>query len=79
MIKPALVLCLFPGALLGSACLMPQGGRPESLTLSNFQFGPQNRWSFSHPDEVLPTSSIEHDADRVSTAGSRSRRTVGAE
>jgi CubicO group peptidase (beta-lactamase class C family) len=64
--KTALVLCLLAGALLGSACLTPQGGRPESLTLSNFQFGPENRWSFSHLNEVLPTSRIEHDADRVS-------------
>ena len=34
--------------------------RPNNLTLSNFQFGPINRWSFSHLREVLPTVNIEH-------------------
>ena len=37
-----------------------QSTRPEGLKLSNFQFGPFNRWSFSHLREVLPTVNIEH-------------------
>ena len=41
------------------------GGRPESMTLANFQFGPQNRWSFSRLREVVPTANIEHDGSRV--------------
>ena len=37
-----------------------QSTRPEDVSLSNFQFGPFNRWSFSHLREVLPTVNIEH-------------------
>ena len=39
--------------------------RPNNLTLSNFQFGPINRWSFSHIREVIPTVNIEHSHDMV--------------
>jgi CubicO group peptidase (beta-lactamase class C family) len=61
----SLSLCLLTGVLFNSACLAEQGGRPDNVTLSNFQFGPVNRWSFSHLREVLPTVNIEHDGDRV--------------
>ena len=37
-----------------------QSARPKDVNLSNFQFGPINRWSFSHLREVLPTVNIEH-------------------
>ncbi len=65
MNKTAMFLGLLTGFLASSACLAEQSGRPQSLTLSNFQFGPVNRWSFSHIREVLPTVNIEHDGDRV--------------
>ena len=42
-----------------------ENNRPNNLTLSNFQFGPINRWSFSHIREVIPTVNIEHSQDRV--------------
>ena len=48
-----------------ATALAEQGGRPRDLTLSNFQFGPVNRWAFSNLREVLPTANIEHDGDRV--------------
>ena len=41
--------------------------RPETLTLTNFQFGPQNRWAFSHMREVLPTAKIEKNNKQVLT------------
>lgn len=65
MKKKVIFLSLVIAASLGSVCLAEQGGRPENLTLSNFQFGPENRWSFSHIREVLPTVNIEHDGNRV--------------
>lgn len=65
MRKNGLFLSLLFAIPFGSACLAEQGGRPETLTLSNFQFGPENRWSFSHIREVLPTVNIEHDGNRV--------------
>ena len=36
-------------------------GRPENLTLESFQFGPINRWAFSHMREVIPTVNIPRD------------------
>ena len=35
------------------------------MSLAEFQFGPANRWAFSHMREVLPTSNIAHDNNRV--------------
>jgi hypothetical protein len=65
MFRTAILLCLFTGIFSSSACLAQQGGRPADLTLAGFQFGPVNRWSFSHIREVLPTVNIEHDGNRV--------------
>lgn len=65
MNKTAILLGLLSGVLCSSSCLAEQSGRPANLTLGNFQFGPQNRWSFSHIREVLPTVNIAHDSDRV--------------
>lgn len=42
-----------------------QISRPKDLNLSNFQFGPSNRWSFSHLREVLPTVNIEHSEEHA--------------
>jgi CubicO group peptidase (beta-lactamase class C family) len=46
-------------------CLADQSGRPAGMELAEFQFGPHNRWSFSHIREVLPTVNIPHDGSRV--------------
>jgi hypothetical protein len=61
----SLYCCLLTGVFVSSKYLAEQGGRPDYVTLSNFQFGPVNRWSFSHLREVLPTVNIEHDSERV--------------
>lgn len=65
MYKIAILLGLISGIFSSSTCLAQQGGRPADLTLAGFQFGLQNRWSFSHIREVLPTVNIEHDGNRV--------------
>ncbi|MGB0620125.1 MAG: serine hydrolase domain-containing protein [Myxococcota bacterium] len=57
----SLVVSVLAAAATGTA----GGGRPGSLTLANFQFGPQNRWAFSHMSEVIPTADIRHDGGRV--------------
>jgi CubicO group peptidase (beta-lactamase class C family) len=54
-----MVLASTPGAA--------QSGRPDGVTLENFQFGPHNRWAFSHIREVIPTTNIPHDNERVLT------------
>lgn len=41
-----------------------RSGRPEHFSLAEFQFGPVNRWSFSHMREVLPTANIARDPNR---------------
>lgn len=58
-------LSFFCAAVSATALAGERGGRPESFSLSEFQFGPVNRWSFSHMREVLPTANIAHDAGRV--------------
>jgi len=48
--------------LLGpSISVAEESGRPEKLTLESFQFGPHNRWAFSHMREVIPTVNIPRD------------------
>ena len=48
--------------LLGqSITVAEESGRPENLTLESFQFGPTNRWAFSHMREVIPTVNIPRD------------------
>ena len=42
--------------LLTSVGLSQNSDRPDNLTLTNFQFGPINRWSYSHIREILPTA-----------------------
>ena len=51
--------------VLASAHGTAQSGRPDGMTLENFQFGPHNRWAFSHIREVIPTTNIPHDNERV--------------
>ncbi len=65
MNKIAMLLVLVVTAAAAPATGIEGGGRPDALTLANFQFGPRNRWAFSHMREVLPTANIEHDASRV--------------
>ena len=55
---------LMIGAAAAPAALAEQSGRPGNLTLEGFQFGPVNRWTFSHMREVLPTVNIQRDAGR---------------
>ncbi|MEM6485812.1 MAG: serine hydrolase [Pseudomonadota bacterium] len=39
--------------------------RPEGLTGANWQFGPLNRWAYTHLGEILPSKMIRHDPERV--------------
>jgi len=39
--------------------------RPGGLTGANWQFGPLNRWAYTHLGEILPSKTIRHDPDRV--------------
>ena len=51
--------------LLGqSITVAEESGRPENLTLESFQFGPLNRWAFSHMREVIPTVNIPRDPNQ---------------
>ena len=48
--------------LLGqSISVAEESGRPKNLALESFQFGPVNRWAFSHMREVIPTVNIPRD------------------
>jgi len=51
--------------LLGqSIAVAEESRRPDNLTLASFQFGPLNRWAFSHMREVIPTVNIPRDPTR---------------
>jgi CubicO group peptidase (beta-lactamase class C family) len=52
-----------------NSILAEQSGRPGDLTLAEFQFGPHNRWTFSHIREVMPTVNIPRDARRLMLLG----------
>tara|TARA_B110000263_G_C15294232_1_gene504810 strand:+ start:732 stop:1970 length:1239 start_codon:yes stop_codon:yes gene_type:complete len=64
-VKKALILLSLCCCFLSSVSLGENSDRPDNLTLSNFQFGPINRWSYSHIREVLPTVNIMHDNDQT--------------
>jgi len=61
----AKVLFLMTTTVLAGAVPVEDSGRPDGMTLANFQFGPFNRWAFSHVREVLPTVNIPHDHQGV--------------
>lgn len=60
----SMLAILVTGFLSQSNSIAQNSNRPESLTLESFQFGPVNRWSFSHMREILPTVNIPRDPDR---------------
>lgn len=65
MYKMLNILAILITGLLGqSISIAEESGRPHNLTLESFQFGPINRWSFSHMREVIPTVNIPRDPDR---------------
>ena len=59
--RPACLLL----ALLPAVVWAESGGRPDGVSIANFQFGPHNRWAFSHIREVLTTANIAHDPTRT--------------
>lgn len=52
------------GLIGQSTAVAEQSERPQNLTLESFQFGPVNRWSFSHLRELIPTVNIPRDPER---------------
>ncbi len=56
---------LATGLLMAGPVPAQQDGRPEGLTLANFQYPPYNRWAFSHVREVITTANIPHDNRRI--------------
>ena len=46
---------------LSSVSALAQDNRPEGVTGATWQFGPLNRWAYTHLREVLPTKDIPND------------------
>ena len=65
MKKFTFILTFIVLALAGTGIASEATHRPEALTLTNFQFGPQNRWAFSHMRQVVPTAKIAKDDKQV--------------
>ena len=57
--------------LLAALCALPASAaeiadaRPLGLDGANWQFGPLNRWAYTHLREVLPTKAIPRDPARI--------------
>jgi CubicO group peptidase (beta-lactamase class C family) len=49
----------------GSALAQTADQRPPGLTGENWQFGPLNRWAYSHIREILPTKDIPNAGARI--------------
>ncbi len=67
--KRVLALGLASGIIASGLAYAEFSDRPEGLTLARFQAAPENRWTFSHVREVLPTVNIEHDGSRILKLG----------
>jgi len=63
--KTVIVLAILITGVIGpSISNAEESGRPTNLTLESFQFGPVNRWTFSHMREMIPTVNIPRDTNR---------------
>lgn len=62
---PSLLLIIVLTLIAAKVAYADYSGRPDGLTLENFQVGPHNRWAFSHIREVIPTVNIPHDDQHV--------------
>jgi len=63
--KTVIVLAILITGVIGpSISNAEESGRPTNSTLESFQFGPVNRWTFSHMREMIPTANIPRDANR---------------
>ncbi len=54
-------LFFIAGLLFLTSSAMAQETRPEGVTGATWQFGPLNRWAYTHIREILPTKSIPND------------------
>ena len=65
MYKTVIVLTILITGVIGpSISSAEESDRPTNLTLESFQFGPVNRWTFSHMREIIPTVNIPRDTNR---------------
>ena len=65
MYKTVIVLTILITGVFGpSISSAEESDRPTNLTLESFQFGPVNRWTFSHMREIIPTVNIPRDTNR---------------
>ena len=65
MYKTVIVLTILITGVIGpSISSAEESDRPANLTLESFQFGPVNRWTFSHMREIIPTVNIPRDTNR---------------
>ena len=64
--KTVIVLTILITGVIGpSISSAEESDRPTNLTLESFQFGPVNRWTFSHMREIIPTVNIPRDTNRL--------------
>ena len=63
--KTVIVMTILITGVIGpSISSAEESDRPTNLTLESFQFGPVNRWTFSHMREIIPTVNIPRDTNR---------------
>jgi len=60
-----LALVLTTSALAQGSSIAPVDRRPPGITGATWQFGPLNRWAYTHLNEVLPSKAIRRDPQRI--------------
>jgi len=61
----ATIAVLLVAATWGVAGAAISDSRPDGLTGETWQFGPLNRWAYTHIREILPTKDIPNDSQQV--------------
>lgn len=63
--RSAVLLFVFCSAMASADTPPVADQRPSGMTGANWQFGPLNRWAYTHIREILPTKDIPNDPHRV--------------
>ena len=65
MLMRSVVLILLLAIFCDNNALAVNDSRPHGITGETWQFGPLNRWAYTHIREILPTKNIANDSNLV--------------
>ena len=67
MLMRSVVLVVLLAMLGGINASDVTDSRPDGITGATWQFGPLNRWAYTHIREILPTKNIANDLTNYSS------------